>query len=320
MNSFLRKQTYPDQFANALKKFEDSLNRNSKVILFPQKYLRSVVNQLNSKTKAQIIKKFKNNGIPNDVIERIMGTLSSYSGKIRTKENREKYYNIIMNRPTLERHKKVLKTAANKGKRQILNRYIFGYNEKLYDPNVNENNLNIRKGYNFIAKKALKELQHIKNEARSLENRYIQRVSKTKNKNALNQLKKSYTESKLKLLEKVKEIYTDIEVVTWNLVEDDDSFISVYGQNIKNTLEKTISSYLVHGRYFYNPVYYHPFDLFLPILIRPSSINNIKNNTLRKNLENGFHALNVNKFKPLFNREFDSIVQNSLVNQMNVNF
>ena len=104
-----------NEYTKALKAFENALNLDTKMRLFPDKYLYHPINTLNNKTKAELINKFHNKHIPSNIIGKIMGAETSYSRKPTTKHNRKIYYDKIQNQLTLQEKKQLFRNAASKG-------------------------------------------------------------------------------------------------------------------------------------------------------------------------------------------------------------
>ena len=63
-----------NEYTKALKAFENALNLDTKMRLFPDKYLYHPINTLNNKTKAELINKFHNKHIPSNIIGKILGS------------------------------------------------------------------------------------------------------------------------------------------------------------------------------------------------------------------------------------------------------
>ena len=89
---------------------------NTKMRLFPDKYLYHPINTLNNKTKAELINKFHNKKIPSDIIGKIMGAETSYSRKPTTKHNRKIYYDKIQNQLTLHEKNKFFAMLLLRGR------------------------------------------------------------------------------------------------------------------------------------------------------------------------------------------------------------
>lgn len=109
----------------ATKAFLDSLSLNTKQRMFPKEFLYKLVNS-NMTNKEKITSLIVLKNLPKAVREKIFGTMSSYSNKILTKTDRNKYYNNVLKSPSINNKRVIYLKAANKARKKVIDIALSG--------------------------------------------------------------------------------------------------------------------------------------------------------------------------------------------------
>ena len=281
MNNFIQKalhmkETYPNEFKEAIQAFKNKMKQSAKERYYPIRYLHKLVNTLGNDEKIKAIKSLNKQGLPYDVIMRIMGGMSKYSGKITTKANRLKYYKIVNKTLRKNERNEIILDAKNKA-------------QEIGRKRLHQESEDILKDY--------------KNELNKLNRRirFYEKKTKWKMKETLGnktKLKEEYINKKMLFLKKIKEIGK-------KMTDEKRTFLKKL--NIYGYIDSRNKMVYYQNNFIYNPMRYS-LD-FLVYYLFNKNITNIDVNYIRNNplYYEDIETYNENKIKNLLENEFNNL-------------
>lgn len=281
MNNFISdaiymQETYPNEFKEAIKAFKNKMKQSAKERYYPEKHLYKIVNTLGNKEKISIIKGLNKKGVPYDVIMRIMGGMSKYSGKITNKEERMKHYKMVERGLRMNERNEIIKEAIQKAKEKGL--------EKMYQKSEESQ------------KKLRNKLNKLQRDIRLYERRTNWRMKEDLGNKK--QIKEEYIEKKMKYLKELKEIGKKIKKDKERFIKD----AKIYGEQNENLIRE-----YMNNEWIYNPMKYS-MD-FLVYYLFHKNITNMNINYL-ENMNNNLEKYNENKIKNMVENEFNNLYNN----------
>jgi len=266
MNKFISEavymqETYPNEFKEAIKAFKKKMKQSAKERYYPERYLYKLVNILGDKEKISVIKGLNKEGIPNDVIMRIMGGMSKYSGKIKTKAERMEYYEMVEKALRKNERNEIIQDAINKAQEKGIKRL---YKESQERMKKTRNNLDkLEKEIRLYEKKTNWKIQE------SLGNK--------------RKIKEEYINKKMKYLKELKEIGNKLKEEKKRLIKE----TKIYGEQ-NETVNRNMNNVWI-----YNPLEYSKdflaYYLFGNTMNENYQENYNKENEIKKLIEKDFN-------------------------------
>ena len=294
MNSFRKNISrlnisHPSQsFNKAILAFQNHLDNFTKMKYFPNKFLYKIIDSehfksLTDKQKLSIFHSLYSKGLYPDIISRIFGASSSYSGIPTSFSNRQKYYNSILKTPSLKQRSKVYKNTASKAKNLLLDKAFANYVKKISPLH--------------------KKLLSLHNKVNAFEQNTIKKLSRRNFYNNFNlvSLKNNYVNQKFKFYSLLEKFSGQINTITSNLLNSFKTFDSFNNSSFSNKLYNRLYNNEMTYNHPYNPQFWNAYRFFTYYIGFNNFINYVSyNNNIIQRFPNEIYNVNNNNLEELF--------------------
>lgn len=306
MNSFRKNISnlniyHPSQsFNKAILAFQNQLDDFTKMKYFPNKFLYKIINSnhfksLSNNQKLSIFHSLYSKGLYPNLISRIFGASSSYSGIPTSLSNRQKYYNRILKTPSLKHRSQVYKNSASKAKNLLLDKAFANYVKKVSPLH--------------------KKIISLYNKIRTFEQNTIKKLNRRNLSNNfnLNSLKNNYVNQKFRFYYLLETYSGKINTITSNLLNSFKTFDSFNNTSFSNNLYNRLYNNEMTYDHLFNPYIWNAYRFFTYHIGFNNFINFVSyNNDFVQRFPNEIYNVNNNNLDDLFRREFDFLVAHNV--------